>query len=94
MTILRTLAVLLPVAVATFSAWAEPAVQPGSTTVGISTRSLLELQRSGKQAGPELPVLGAASVLSYQRYLESHKHPIPATYSAATTGANSGNQSK
>jgi hypothetical protein len=94
MTILRKLATPL-ILIATASAvLAEPAREPSSASVGISTRSLLELQRSGKQAGPELPVLGAASVLAYQRYLESHKHPIPVTYSSASTGASSGSQAK
>ncbi len=94
MTILRPLAIPLILLAATSSVVAEPALQPNSTSIGISTRSLLELQRSGKQAGPELPMLGAASVLSYQRYLESHKHPIPVTYSLTGAGASSGGQSK
>ncbi len=56
--------------------------------IGESTRALLEAQRSGKQAGPNLPVLGAASVLSYQRYLDSHKNKIPEKFS--TTVGQSG----
>ncbi len=63
--------------------------QTETTVVGQGTRTLLELQRSGQRSGPELPMLGAASALSYQRYLDSHKHPIPVTLSS--TVANGGN---
>lgn len=63
----------------------------GGGEIGAGTRSLLELQRSGRQAGPVLPMLGAAQVLSYQRYIDSHKHPIPTSFgSVVTTGAGGG----
>lgn len=55
---------------------------PRAAAIGDDTRALLELQRSGRQAGAELPMLGAASVLSYQRYLESHKTRIPENMSS------------
>lgn len=45
--------------------------------VGASTRTLLAQQRSGSQAAPQLPMLGATSDLAYQRYLESFKGKIP-----------------
>lgn len=62
------------------SAWAEVEVNTAAN-VGVSTRSLLELQRSGRQAGPELPMLGAASALAYQRYLQANKYPVPEYFS-------------
>lgn len=62
------------------SAWAQVEVNTAAN-VGASTRNLLELQRSGRQAGPELPMLGAASALAYQRYLQANKYPIPEYYS-------------
>lgn len=62
------------------SAWAQVEVNTAAN-VGTSTRNLLELQRSGRQAGPELPMLGAASALAYQRYLQANKYPIPEYYS-------------
>lgn len=52
-----------------------------AATVGTSTRNLLDLQRSARQAGPELPMLGAASALAYQRYLQGNKYPIPEHFS-------------
>jgi len=68
---------------------AEYGMPTEKLAIGESTRALLETQRSGRQAGPNLPVLGAASVLSYQRYLESHKNKIPEKFSA-TVGQGSG----
>lgn len=67
--------------VALFSACSAWAQVETAATVGTSTRNLFELQRSGRQAGPELPMLGAASALAYQRYLQANKHPIPEYYS-------------
>ena len=78
----------LLMAAASCTALAQTNDPASSVTVGSSTRNLLDLQRSGQQAGPELPMLGAASVLSYQRYLDSHKHPIPV---ALTSTVGSGN---
>lgn len=95
MTTLRVSLASLILATTTLASATEPAEQQSSaTTIGVSTRTLLELQRSGKQAGPELPMLGTASVLSYQRYLESHKHPIPATFSSVVGGGAGSGQSK
>lgn len=68
------------------SAWAEVDVTTPAN-VGVSTRNLLELQRSGRQAGPELPMLGAASALAYQRYLQANKHPVPEYFSGNLSAA-------
>lgn len=49
--------------------------------IGDTTRTLLQSQVDGSIAGPALPMLGAASSLSYQRYLDSYRYPIPETFS-------------
>ncbi len=89
---IRTFSVAVLLACLALSAGAaepQPSLRPAA--VGDSTRSLLELQISGRQAGPELPMLGAASVLSYQRYLESHKTAIPENFSSVLSrGSGSG----
>lgn len=72
----------------------QPSLLPDNAAVGSSTRTLLELQRSGQQGGAVLPMLGAASVLSYQRYLDSHKHPIPAAFTSVVNGASGGGNSR
>lgn len=82
----RRIAAVLPnsrviAVVALFSACSAWAQVETAATVGTSTRNLLELQRSGRQAGPELPMLGAASALAYQRYLQANKYPIPEHFS-------------
>lgn len=57
-----------------------PAVQAADQDVGASTREWLDMQRSGKTAGPAQRLSGAAEARVYQRYLESFTHPIPEFY--------------
>ncbi|KVN30806.1 hypothetical protein WJ63_08580 [Burkholderia pyrrocinia] len=45
--------------------------------VGRSTDTWLALQRDNRAAGPDLPMLGDAASLAYQRYLDSFKNKIP-----------------
>jgi len=45
--------------------------------VGDVTRTLLQAQADGRVAGPRLPMLGATADASWQRYLDSFKHPLP-----------------
>ncbi|MDW5441692.1 DUF3613 domain-containing protein [Polaromonas sp. SM01] len=52
---------------------AAVAVEP--LRVGDATRQLLSLQRNA--TGPDRPIPGEQAGLSYQRYLDSFKHPIP-----------------
>jgi len=54
--------------------------QPSVQRIGAATSSALQMQVEGKQAGAALPMLGPAATLSYQRYLDSYKHPIPETF--------------
>ncbi len=92
MSLPRTIAAALVTASVAFNAAAQSPGQSRSLDVGTSTRSLLELQRSGQQAGPELPMLGAASALSYQRYLDSHG--LPDSGAPHLVGGGSGGQSR
>lgn len=74
---------------------ADPSYDVPPPAVGDSTRALLSAQRSGRQAGPELPMLGAASVLAYQRYLDSYKTKIPENFSSVLSkSGNSGSGSR
>jgi hypothetical protein len=45
--------------------------------VGDATYALMAAQAQGKQAGAELPVLGATAGLTWKRYLDTFKHPVP-----------------
>ena len=57
--------------------------QAGSPRVGEATTALLDLQVSGRAAAPVLPMLGAAATLSWQRYLDSFRQPIPVSFGHA-----------
>lgn len=63
------------------SAALAPAIHAADQDTGASTREMLELQRSGKAAGPAQRLSGAAEARVYQRYLDSFTHPIPEFYS-------------
>ncbi|RQR53596.1 DUF3613 domain-containing protein [Burkholderia sp. Bp9125] len=47
--------------------------------IGRSTETWLALQRDNRAAGADLPMLGDAASLAYQRYLDSFKNKIPDT---------------
>jgi hypothetical protein len=51
--------------------------QEARIRVGDVTRTLLQAQADGRVAGPRLPMLGATADASWQRYLDSFKHPLP-----------------
>ncbi len=60
-----------------------PAVMPPPahvTVMGETTRSLLQMQADGTQAGKHLPMLGAEASASYDRYMKSFSHDIPEFY--------------
>jgi hypothetical protein len=48
--------------------------------IGPATREWLELQRSGKAAGPAQRLSAPAEARAYARYLEAFTHPIPEFY--------------
>ena len=45
--------------------------------IGDVTHTLLQAQADGRVAGPRLPMLGATADVSWQRYLDSFRHPLP-----------------
>lgn len=64
--------------------------EPGPL-VGDATRTLLDLQRDGLYASPaRRPIAGEVATLSYRRYLESFKQPIPARFGASVGDTNGG----
>lgn len=72
----------------------DPAL-PVRLEIGDSTRSLLQLQREGSAASPTpRPLAGDVASLSYQRYLESFKYPIPEKFNTTVgkSGSNGGNK--
>ncbi|QOT79748.1 DUF3613 domain-containing protein [Cupriavidus basilensis] len=67
---------------------ATPSVRPARQEVGPHTRGILEIQRSGAQAG-ELQVLhGEQAALSYQRYMATFTYPIPEFYTGQAGSKN------
>ncbi|PFH10765.1 uncharacterized protein DUF3613 [Collimonas sp. PA-H2] len=54
-----------------------PVERESRIRVGDVTRTLLQAQADGRVAGPRLPILGATADASWQRYLDSFKHPLP-----------------
>jgi hypothetical protein len=81
----RPAAVLLTVVSLGLTACAQNPPPPASTDnmqatpaplrVGDATRQLLTLQRNA--TGPDRPIPGEQASLSYRRYLDTFKHPIP-----------------
>ena len=65
------------------------AVGSAATSVGSTTRRLLDLQASGSLAGKRLPMLGDQASAAYVRYLKSFEHPIPEFYQTSV-GKSSG----
>lgn len=53
---------------------------PAPPQIGDVTMELLNMQANGSAAAPVLPMLGVTAELSWQRYLDSYKHPIPEFY--------------
>jgi hypothetical protein len=72
---------MLPVATAQ-PASEEASFSPASAPpqIGDATMVLLEMQADGSAAAPTLPMLGVTAELSWQRYLDSYKYPIPEFY--------------
>lgn len=85
----RGIALVVLMGVAT-AAHCEQAMPPASE-IGPATDALLALQRDNRAAGSAQPMLGDAASLSYQRYLDSFKHPIPESMgSPVNTNGNGG----
>lgn len=86
------LGLIAAVLVATMPVMAQPAVapppaRPNDVPVGDTTRSLLDIQRNGSQAGPMLPLTGEQATLGYARYMQSFTHPLPQFFTTMATGS-------
>ncbi len=80
-------------AVAQTEAPAARETRPARQEVGARVRGLLEIQRSGAQAGQAQQLHGEQAALSYQRYMATFTHPIPEFYigqAGAQKGSGSG----
>ncbi|WP_442783996.1 DUF3613 domain-containing protein [Collimonas fungivorans] len=64
---------------------AAPAARETRVRVGDVTHILLQAQADGRVAGPRLPMLGATADASWQRYLDSFRHPLPEFYEIKVT---------
>ncbi|WP_219219801.1 DUF3613 domain-containing protein [Variovorax boronicumulans] len=61
--------------------------------VGDATHNLLAMQREGNVASTiPRPLAGDVATLSYQRYLDSFKFPIPEKFSATVQKSGSGSR--
>lgn len=58
--------------------------------VGDITRALLAAQADGRRAASEQPILGDVASATYQRYIESFKHPIPPFFEEKLEKSNGG----
>jgi len=82
--VVRQMSTPMPAAAPAASASAPVAATPVQVPaaehyedVGDVTRGLLAAQADGRRAGGALPILGAVSTASWNRYLESFRQPIP-----------------
>lgn len=68
----------------------EPVVEnkKPAREIGELTSSLLTMQANGSAAGPALPMLGATSSLSWERYKDSFKYRIPESFERAVSKGN------
>lgn len=71
------------------AAYQAPVEQESRIRIGDVTHTLLQAQADGRVAGSRLPMLGATADASWQRYLESFKHPIPEHFENAVPKSSS-----
>ncbi|MGO4156517.1 DUF3613 domain-containing protein [Cupriavidus sp. YAF13] len=67
---------------------ATPSARPARQEIGPHTRGILEIQRSGAQAGEQQVLHGEQAALSYQRYLATFTYPIPEFYTGQAGSKN------
>ncbi|KVO27733.1 DUF3613 domain-containing protein [Burkholderia ubonensis] len=97
MRVRRTAALVALLGAAASAQGQQPAVNStvNAAEIGRSTDAWLALQRDNRAAGPDLPMLGDAASLAYQRYLDSFKNKIPDSMGSplgSGGGASSGGQ--
>lgn len=61
-----------------------------ASEVGHSAHAWLALQASNREGAPALPTLGAEAGYAYDRYLDSFKTPIPASFGSSIQSGGSG----
>lgn len=57
--------------------------------IGEATSAWLTLQRGNTAAAPALPTPGAQATLAYERYMDSFRTRIPASFGSTLSGGNS-----
>ncbi|AIY40113.1 putative exported protein [Collimonas arenae] len=67
------------------STTAVPPERRTGVRIGDVTHTLLQAQADGRVAGTGLPMLGATADVSWERYLESFRHPLPEFYDNKVT---------
>lgn len=72
--------------VATPAQAAQPAADR-DRPLGAATRDWLALQRSGRAAGTAHPVPGEIATLTWRRYVDSFRQPIPESFNSAVRDA-------
>lgn len=77
----------LPAGAQTQSTPSVAEVRPNGVAVGDNTRALLDVQRSGSQAGPLHPLTGEQAALGYARYMRSFNHALPEFFTTQATGS-------
>jgi len=65
----------------------QPARRAADQPIGDHTRTLLEIQRNGSQAGALQPLGGEQAALGYARYMQSFRHPLPEFFTSQATGS-------
>jgi hypothetical protein len=77
------------------NAGAQPDAQASASRnrasdVGEATSAWLAVQRGNTAAAPALPTPGAQATLAYERYMNSFRTRIPASFGSTLSGGNSG----
>jgi hypothetical protein len=61
-----------------------------ASDVGEATSAWLALQRGNAAAAPALPTPGAQATLAYERYMDSFRTRIPASFGSTLSGGSNG----
>lgn len=81
----------LAMAVASLACVAQPQgptqARPNDVPVGDTTRTLLDIQRSGAQAGPQISLTGEQAAIGYARYMKSFQYALPEFFTSQATGS-------
>lgn len=78
-----------PIAATRATAEAGAMQRTGGSDVGSATTAWLDLQRTNAAAAPALPTPGAQARLAYERYMNSFRTKIPASFGSTLSGVGS-----